>query len=234
MLRADLEFALYLGTATRFSTKDVMITSNVLHEVSNEDTEALSEYPEDTPSLVATRFIPGLRDIFTGIARFAWIINDITSGKREKIHNYPFHDTIIMLGYRLVDVAPLGGLMECHVAHTMHLGLAAFLMTFLRRLDYIIPDMPLLYKLYQAAITQLSDDEDENQELRLWAVFIGRASIFQSTDDDWLLPIATKTAQRLNLCDWADIRQVLSRWPWVTSLHDNAGEALWHRSTSVV
>lgn len=173
-----------------------------------------------------------LQELLMDVTGLAWQLNDIKAGNQQRLHHYEFHDTIILLGYRLVSISPLDGFHSTsRLANAVHLGLAAFLMTFLRRLDHRIQDMPLLSKLARAAAQEQFDNGNNTQEMLLWILFIGDASLFDGSDDIWLIPIVTRTMHALDLYTWEDVQRALAKWPWVNTLHDKTGEALWHRST---
>jgi hypothetical protein len=222
--RADLEFALYLGTATRFSIDDLMLGSRAILDYDSQNTFAVVNTP------LFDKLSADLQELLLDIIALSWQLNVISTRRLQKLNNYKFHDTIILLGYRLIDTSPLCGFLP-GLANAVHLGLAAFLLTFLRRLDYKVSEMPLLYKLITSAVRQI-DEQESSQELLLWLLFIGNASIFTSADDLWILPIAKRTTKTLDLHTWQDVRHTLARWPWVNTLHDMHGEALWCRYAS--
>lgn len=170
-----------------------------------------------------------LQELLLDIIAIAEELNIISAEKRQKLNNYAFHDTIILIGYRLIHISPLGGSVSC-LSNLVHLGLAAFLLTFLRRLDYKVSEMPLLYKVTSSAVQQLGN-EDSSHELLIWMLFIGNASIFTHADDIWLLPIVQRAMIALDLHTWQDVHHILIKWPWVNILHNKHGEALCDRSS---
>lgn len=182
----------------------------------------------DTPLFFKLR--ADIQELLLDIIAISRRLNIISTKRLQKLSSYRFHDTIILVGYRLIHISPLYGLLS-GLDDAVHLGLAAFLLTFLRRLDYKVSDMPLLHKLFTAAVEQLNDKES-SQELLLWLLFIGEASIFSQADDLLIVPIAIRTMDALDLHTWQDVRHTLGKWPWVNTLHDKNGEALWSRSAS--
>ena len=173
------------------------------------------------------KFNPDLQDITIDMIGVARILNDISSRLRQKVNYYIFHDTSILLGYRLIYISPLGGLhASSRLENIVHLGLAAFLMTFLRRLDHKISDMPLLSELARSAVQEESEYDKETQEILLWVLFIGKTSIFKPWDDTWLVPLITRTMRALGLCTWEDVHQILAKWPWVNTVHDKIGRRI--------
>lgn len=174
-----------------------------------------------------------LRNLLLDIAGLARLLNDANRRHGPKLNIYAFHDTLILCGYRLLHISTLGGPRPTsYLENLVHLALTAFLMTMMRGLDHKISNIPLLSYLARLAAAAHLDNEQENQEVLLWMLFIGGASIFRQPDDLWLIPKITHTMSTLGLCTWQDVVQTLVKFPWVNAVHDKAGEALWQRSTS--
>jgi hypothetical protein len=165
---------------------------------------------------------------------FSRIVNDAVSGLRPTFSSYAMHCTLLILGYRLVGISPLAGPRpHDHLIDTIHLGLAAFMVTFLRRLDRKIAEMPLLSSVARTAVDNLYYGEkraQEDQEALLWFLFLGAVSVFRGMDhSSWLVLKARQTMNALNLSSWGDVQEVLVKFPWVHTLHDKAGRELWSR-----
>jgi hypothetical protein len=176
-----------------------------------------------------------LREILLDITNFAQLINIASAGIRPKLNAQSFHEIILMLGYRLVQISPLSERRPtCGSENAIHLGLMAFIMTFFPGLDGMLGDMPLLYKLARSAAEDTLGNERENQEIILWVLFMGGASIFGQADDVWLVPRTVQTLQALDLHTWEDVYQTLVKLPWVSTVHDKAGETQWHKATSCI
>jgi len=174
-----------------------------------------------------------LQILLIDITDLAWLVNDASAKDRPKLNGFPFHDNLLLLGYRLIYTSPLGGPRPIsHVENVVHLGLTAFIITFLRGFDRQIPDIPILADLARAAAQENFDNEQENQEVLLWTLFIGAASIFRQPHDAWLIPKTTRAMHALDLDTWEDVVRTLVKFPWVNAVHDKAGQALWHRSNS--
>ena len=152
---------------------------------------------------------------------------------KKKLDGYTFHDILILMGYRLIHISPLlGPRLASRIENALHLGLTAFMTTFLLGLGLTVPEFPLLSKLARSAAQGNFDEDKENQEVLLWVFFIGRASIFREADDVWLIPRVTGTMLALGLHTWEDLSRTLSKFPWVSALHNKPGQTLWHRSRS--
>lgn len=175
-----------------------------------------------------------LQDLLTNMTSFARIINDTISGLRPTFSGHVMHCTLLVLGYRLVNISPLSGPRpHDHLIDTIHLGLVAFVVTFLRGLHRKISERPLLSSVARAAVDNIYHDEkgvQEDQEVLLWFLFLGAASVFRSVDhSSWLILKARQTMNALDLSSWVDLQEVLVKFPWVHTLHDKAGWELWSR-----
>jgi hypothetical protein len=229
--RTDLEFALFLGSTTKFSIKDVMQGSTAILCFGNNLMQGDQIVTNRLDFLLSSQFNTDLQDLLVDMKSLAALLNDISAGHQRKLDNYVFHDTIILWGYRLIYISPVGDLhFTNRLENALYMGLAAFLITFTRRLDHSIPDMPLLSELARSAAQEHFDDAKETQELLLWLLFVGECSIFKETDDAWLVPSVMQKMQALDLHTWEDVQQTLAKWPWVSVLHDKTGEALCRRS----
>lgn len=169
------------------------------------------------------RLEPDLQTLLVEIMNLAWSLNDATANRRPKVDGHKFHRTLLRLGYRLVQFCPLGGTRPYdNLENAIHLGLTAFVVTFLVGLDRKIVYMPLLSELVRSATLQALLDEEENEVL-LWLLFVSGTSIFKSTDDEWLLPKIKQKMAILDLRTWEDVGRMLARYPWVNVAHDKTG-----------
>lgn len=170
--------------------------------------------------------------ILTDATDLAWLVNDASARDRPKLKNFPLHDNLLLSGYRLVSTRPLSRPRPLsQVENAVHLGLTAFVLSFLRGYDRQIPNIPMLSQLARSAAQEEFDDNQESQEALLWTLFIGAAgSTFGGLDDAWLIPKTAQAMQSLGLHAWEDVVRTLVKFPWVNAVHDQAGQALWRRS----
>lgn len=218
-----------------FSVEDVEFrntaTFGLRHSFRRQDDEKLPRGP-NSPTLFKQLHVD-LQGLLRDITGLASLLNDAGAGHRPKLNGYELEDTLLVLGYRLVSICPLGGLRPTsRLDNAVHLGLTAFMVTFLPRLDCRIADNPLLSNLARSAVQEHFGDERENQEVLLWILFIGGASVFKQSDETWLIPKAIRTLRALGLHAWEGVYETLAKFPWVDALHNKAGQALWRRSTS--
>ena len=192
--RTDLEYALHQGSATRFSTGDIVASSAAMFGLPN---SLRREDEHRRLPVLNYRFLrrlsADLQNLLLEITDLAWLVNDASAKDRPKLNGFPFHENLLLLGYRLVHISPLGAPRPLsHVENMVHLGLTAFIITFLRGFDRRIPDIPILSELARSATQENFDNEQENQEVLLWTLFIGALLIFRQPDDAWLIPKTTR------------------------------------------
>lgn len=230
--RTDLDYSINLGSATRFSVEDVELSSNATLGLFT-GTEGQDDQMFFTVqrSQLFKQLSDDLQNLVMDIAGLAWLLNNASAGLQPKVNDLKFHYTILLLGYRLVRFSPLGGARPTsHLENTIHLGLMAFIMTLLRKLDLSITGVSLVSGPIRSAAQEEWDNQRENQELLLWILFIGGVSIFNQVDDIWLIPKILQTSHVLDLHNWEDITRSLRKFSWVSTIHAKAGQALWSRS----
>ncbi|RDW60302.1 hypothetical protein BP5796_11908 [Coleophoma crateriformis] len=226
---ADLEFSLHLGSETRFHIEDIAYSSStssmaIFRLPSSFRRQDDLKPPEILHSRLLARLSANLQDLLVDMTNLAWLLNDASAGYRPKVHGYTFQDAFLQLGYRIVDISPLGGPRPSNrLENAVHLGLTAFFITLFCGLDYKMMKSPLLNDLARSAAQEPFDGDQENQEVLLWLLFIGGAAVFRQPDDAWLTPKTIHTMQALDLHTWDDVRQMLAKFPWVTAIHDKAG-----------
>ncbi|KAF2669202.1 hypothetical protein BT63DRAFT_413660 [Microthyrium microscopicum] len=171
-----------------------------------------------------------LQRVLIDVTHLAWVLNDAHANHIPKVCGFTFHETILLLGYDLIRISPLGGPRPTsHVDNVVHLGLTAFIMTLLQGLDGRISGIDILSDLAHSAIQQHMDGEREHQELLLWLLFIKGAATFGLQDS---LPVAkiAELMHTLSLHTWEDVASALSDFPWVNTVHDKAGK--WYYAVS--
>ena len=230
MFKVDLEYALHQGTATRFSVEDIVPNSTALFgrfkgsEI-NYDTNMID--PRLSKHLSAN-----LQTVFTDINSLARLMNDASAGHCPRIKPYIFLDTVILLGYRLIQVNPLSGPRQfSSLENAVHVGLAVFLMSLLRGLSMKVSNVPLVSDLARSVAQDYVGSERVDIEVILWILFVGRASAFGEADDKWFFPKMAETTRFLGINSWEGVSRVLARFPWVGDVHGKSSQALWYKST---
>ncbi|KAH6884390.1 hypothetical protein B0T10DRAFT_130463 [Thelonectria olida] len=230
IFRIDLEYALQLGAEPIFTSADVEIGSRKMFSRNSFKRPKDKDAVNDCEAKLSRHFGDALWDLLLDVRHAASLINDCGASRRPKLNSFEFHDRLIRFGYQLLAINTLGGSRISNALENfIHLGLAAFMMTFLRGLDRLIAENPLLSELARKAGQSYCGQDSEEQQTFLWFVLIGRSSIFREQDEEWLLPKMRQTTEALGLHTWEDVREIVSIFPWVNSLHNKAGEELWRR-----
>jgi hypothetical protein len=173
-----------------------------------------------------------LQDALVDITALAWLLNSIP-GREAKLDNHKFHDVLILIAYRLIYIMPLNNLRSASgLENALHLSLIAFITSFFRSIGGKLPVFPLLSKLARSAAEARLEENAETQEMFLWTLFIGRATVFSQPDDVWLAPRIAGITRAIGFCTWEAVHKTLSKFPWVNALHNKSGQALWDNSKS--
>ncbi|KFZ20262.1 hypothetical protein V501_00247 [Pseudogymnoascus sp. VKM F-4519 (FW-2642)] len=230
MFKVDLEYAMHQGTATRFSAEDIVPNSTALF-----GRFAGSEINYDTDMIdprLSKHLSADLQTIFTEMNGLARLMNDACAGHCPRIKPYIFLDTVILLGYRLIQVSPLSGPRAfTRLENAVHMGLAVFLMALLRGLAMKVSNVPLVSELARSVARDHAGSEQVDKEVILWILFVGQTSAFGKADDEWFFPKMAETTRSLGINSWEDVSKVLATFPWVSDVHGKSGQALWYKST---
>lgn len=157
----------------------------------------------------------------------ASLVNHAIAGVVPKMNVIEFHNDILVLGYRLLKLKPLGiPPRTCQLQNGTHLGLTAFLMTFLQGWDGRVASNALLSKLLLAEAHRSRSMARDNQEMLLWLLHIGAASCGLWEDPLWVT-ITKHTLHELGIQSWENVKVILAQFPWVDAVHDSSGRTLW-------
>jgi hypothetical protein len=225
--RADVEIALYQGSPTRFDV-DRLPGSDAISWIRSRF-DADQRHQVCAPRLL-NQLRGDLQDILVDIMSVAWILN---GGEEcmERLDGYTFHNIVLVSGYRLIRISPLGGpRLLSALENAIHLGLVAFIITFMHGIDRKTPYVPL-HSMLLFSTAQVDFDKEECREALLWTLFMGKASTNGKPDEmAWMVPKIRKIALLLNLDSWEDVSKRLSNFPWVDALHERSAPALWYHS----
>lgn len=223
--RLDLDYALYLGTPTRFSIAEVADGCAVWSWFRDSFGNENKRRPYGFGRLI--NLGGELRDVATDLTHLAWLLNDTNAGRPPALDARAFHGTVLLLGYRLIHFSSLGGSRPvCHLQNAVHLGLVAFVMPFMYRFDGKVPDSPLLSRLIRLAVQQNLSADIDVQEILLWILLVGAASVFLQPLDEWIVPSISQIMHRLRLRTWADVSRTMAKYPWIDAYHNGPGQAL--------
>ncbi|KFY90540.1 hypothetical protein V500_05144 [Pseudogymnoascus sp. VKM F-4518 (FW-2643)] len=233
MFKVDLEYALHQGTATRFIAEDIVPNSTALFGRFNGSEIYHDQAPINVIDCRLSKPLStNLQTVFIDMNSLARLMNDAGAGHRPRIKPYIFLDTVILLGYRLLQVSPLSGPRPFSgLENAVHVGLAVYLMAFLRGLDMKVTNIPLIADLARSVAQDHVGSDRVDREVILWILFVGRASAFGEADDGWLIPKMAETMRSLGIDSWEDVSRVLATFPWVSDIHGRSAQALWYKST---
>ncbi|KAL4968554.1 uncharacterized protein BDV14DRAFT_196856 [Aspergillus stella-maris] len=230
VLRADLEYALQLGGTTLLGLEGI--------EFLRSSQRLITDYKRSIPELetyLQRRLGYDLCKVFADTKGLAGLLNNADAGYSQKLGSIEFYNTILLLGHCLLQINPLCSSFnhDEHVTPSMsaledviHLGLLAFLVTFLPGLNHRIADQPILAQsLRHATERQLKSmkagvGDMPKKSVLLWALLIGAVAVFKPSDDDWLIKTTASTIKALELSTLDDIKQAIIGFPWVYALHD--------------
>lgn len=225
--RADLEIALYFGTATRFRAEDLpgQNTATWLRNMYKKDQKQDYQRNENFTQHLA----PSLQSNFLDLMSLSAFVGRVTASE-TKLELYTFHDIILFFGYGLVQSRPLHqpGLTKGFES-LLHLGLLAFLITFLGGLGHHANYKSVTDSL-RWTIQAAHDQRDEFQKLVLWALLLGGHVLFTEADEYWLLPRLVEVTSMLKLRKWDDVEQIIVQFPWIQSIHGKTAISLWKKS----
>ncbi|OBT63718.1 hypothetical protein VE03_06190 [Pseudogymnoascus sp. 23342-1-I1] len=233
MFKVDLEYALHQGTATRFSAEDIVPNSTAPFGRFN---GLEINYDQDPTNMIncglSKHLSISLQTVFADMSSLARLMNDACAGRCPRIRPYIFLDTVILLGYRLIQVSPLSGPRPLnHLENAVHAGLAVYMMAFLRGLDMKATNVPLISDLARSVAQEPVGSERVDREVILWILFVGQTSAFGEADDEWLIPRMAETTRLLKIDSWEGVSKVLATFPWVNDVHGKSAQELWYRST---
>ena len=171
-----------------------------------------------------------LSRIMLDVVNFASLLNEKQREGRTKLDPLSYTETLVLLLYRLIEIAPLGQprfTLRGPYDDVIHLAMLAFMTTLLPK--YCGDDSSnLLSERLESAIQDLHITSAVTQysalSLLLWTLFIRGVSNFKCKDHRSLI---LETCERLDLHDWPAIRNKLCVFPWVHILHDVPGRCLW-------
>lgn len=225
--RADIEIALYFGTATRFRAEDLpgqnMATwlQNTYKKHNRQSYERGRKLTQD--------LAPGLQSSFSDLMSLSAFVSGLTASK-TKLDSYTFHDIIIFFGYRLIQSRPLHqpGLANGFES-LLHLGLLGFLITFFGGLGHQ-PNFKSVTDSLRWTIQAAHDQRDDFHKLVLWALLLGGHVLFTEADEYWLLPRLVEVTCVLKLREWHEVEKVMTQFPWIQQIHGKTASSLWRKS----
>lgn len=233
MFKVDLEYALHQGTTTRFRAEDIVPNSTSLFgRFNGPEINFDIELTNVIDPRLSEHLSANLQDVLRDMGSLARLMNDASAGRCPRIRPYIFLDTVILLGYRLIQISPLAGPRPSNrLENAVHVGLAVYMMAFLRGLDMKVTHVPLISDLARSVVQNDAGSERVDREIVLWILFVGEASAFGDVDHGWLIPKIAETTCFLGIDTWEGVSRILATFPWVNDVHGKSAQVLWYKST---
>ncbi|KAL1591395.1 hypothetical protein SLS60_012008 [Paraconiothyrium brasiliense] len=215
--RIDLEFALQSGLPMRFGGAEAPVPTKTMNpKIICPTYTKLYKYSIDL-ELVC---------MLSDVTAFINMLNAINEW--SKVDPLDFSEQAFQLIHRLIEFAPLQKASHCRpLEELLQLSLLAIMTTSLP--NYTTDDLryELLAKQLKKAILCYVANTDKDMEVLLWAIFVGRVSILHSDQDDWITPALLQISQQVQIQNWLQIRQILSGYCWIHTLHDGVAMKIW-------
>lgn len=148
----------------------------------------------------------------------------------RKLDPLAFQEVITTLCYRLLSIDSVNGTkLVSPVAKAIHRGLVAFMTTFLlqigraRHLRY-----RLLARELKAALENTQFRNSVDPASQLWLLVVAGMSVLNEQEiKTWLAPRITEVLDQFGTTDWSFASRLLSKYPWIKTIHDQNGAQLW-------
>jgi hypothetical protein len=170
---------------------------------------------------------PELRQVFVDLMSISRLFNDKHAVVR--LDPYAYQEILISVCYRLTHHHPLAGDgYENDNENACYIGLLALTSTLLfnynqpRRLAY-----DLLAKKLRNAIERALYNKLVEETTFLWLLFAAGISVFNASDQAWLIPQIKTLLCTLNIDSWPTARSKIKTLPWIDAAHETSGKELW-------
>lgn len=142
---------------------------------------------------------------------------------------YTYQKIWISLSYRLLYRYPLiGGRRNTDGENAWHFGILGLITTFLFRKGRSLRlSYDLLAGALRGAIERALSSVSIPEPTKLWFLFVGGISVFDSTYTAWLSPKIKASLTNLGIDNWPAARSEIKKHPWVDLVHDKLGQELW-------
>lgn len=88
----------------------------------------------------------------------------------------------------------------------------------------------LFYRLkghFTASITHELQNEEVDNNMILWSLFIASCSIFRELDGPWFRSTTLGLVISLGVNSWVALHTLLNRFPWISFFHEKMARKLW-------
>ena len=169
---------------------------------------------------------PDLHEILLDITSVTSLVKNLPTDLTIELTT--FQEMLVSICSRLIRFHPLQSLKQkSDIEAVYHIGLTIFMMTLFLQYDH---RRILQYELVSLRLKDVLDRglDEVDDDLVLWLLLIGGIWISSGTDRFWLTSRIMELARRLGLNSWADVHGYVSTFPWISTLHDQPGRAVWN------
>jgi hypothetical protein len=217
--RLALEFALQDGSVPAFGLDEIPAIKDDL------------SYPHGPKDCTRCGLPIGsaLQAQLTSISSFTTRLNTT----HTKLNPHDYSDAVCIRLHRLLDYATLNSPGSEPLNNLIHLTLVAIMTT-------LLPEYGHNQARYDILAIRLRDSlqgyaammPEVDNEVMLWAVFVGYVTILTNEKDErWLFQTGSQISQRLGIRDWIDAHSILCRYGWIHAFYDKAGLKLLSKIT---
>jgi hypothetical protein len=218
--RLALEFSLQDGSLPIYSLQDLPVGLDIMPSSATRAAQAALKRSCWYPGISAS-----LLDLLLDIMQITRALNDTSA--TNKLEPMDYSDAVCVRLSRLLHLAPLRHQRPSDpMEDLVHLCLVAIMTTLMPEYGYNQARYDLLSNLLWHAVQRYADIPLRNDEVLLWAVFVGCATVMREGMQELIL----ETCGRLGLREWVDVRRMLCRYAWICVFYDGSGRKLWEHA----
>lgn len=177
-----------------------------------------------------TTLSDGLQDLFLDILSIDHYFR-LQVNSASKLRPELFQAILIKICYKLIENwSMLAHKRTNSIEDLLQLTLISFMITFWYPWGEKSEMFPFLYKRFRKVIETTPTDCIGSERLLLWAVLIGKCSMFSAESDSWLISVFTRLAMTMELWTWEDVLHMIDGLPWIKFIHQKHGRDLFNKS----
>lgn len=146
-----------------------------------------------------------------------------------RLEPFSYQATLLSFWYRLIPYRPLNdtGSVDL-IEDAVHLGMISFMITTLLQFGRRkILAYPFVAERMKGTLARLLSNTSADKALTIWLFFVGGLSVLDKKDQEWAAGNIRKIAHEMGINSWVRVRELLGRFPWINTLHDESARALW-------
>lgn len=163
----------------------------------------------------------GLAEVWLVMTNFCSLVNLATQTERL-IRPELIYETMIAVIYRLLEMDFAGGSFN----ETVRQGLLAFSYHAFLQWQDTRPLFRRFPSMYKKCLLGSQTNHRVSPVLMLWLLMTGAMSLFNISDEQWLIEELRKYVNICQIRSWKDMRDVLKTYMWIALLDDDPGEKI--------